>query len=264
MSISYRWLAGLLVAGSLFTNSAANAQATSTSVMAPVPGQILSAKRVFVSNAGSESYGSETYFRLTRYDGGPDRFYNQLYSALKNWGRYELTDSPATADIVYEARFSSPIVDKQTKYDFTYDPQLTLTILDPKTRVALWSLTEHIQPGSSRESDNRNFDSAVDRIVEKTKMLVESPTTRAQQPTLAEAAPVGAIETAHRQNQAKHAAIGSAIGTLGGVLFASRNFSPCPLGSGASCAGHRAFSTLGYVVGGAISGAVVGWFWPTR
>jgi len=263
VSISGLRLAGLFVVGFLLPNSAARAQATTSSVMAPVPDQILTAKRVFVSNAGSESYGSETYFRLTRYDGGPDRFYNQLYSALKKWGRYELTDFPATADVVYEVRFTSPIVDKQTKYEFTYDPQLSLAILDPKTRIALWSLTEHIQLGSNRQSDNRNFDSAVERIVEKAQMLVESPTTRAQR-TLADDAPVGAIEIAHRQNQAKHAAIGSAIGTLGGVLLGSRNFGPCPMDSGVSCSRDRALSTLGYVLGGAVGGALTGWFWPTR
>src|SRR5438067_5922717 len=50
-----------------FMSSAALAQ------RAPVPGQLLDARTVFVGNGGSESYGADSYFRLTRYDGGPDR-----------------------------------------------------------------------------------------------------------------------------------------------------------------------------------------------
>jgi hypothetical protein len=246
----------------LMSSSVASAQATA-SLLAPIPGQIVSARRIFISNAGSESYGSERYFHLTRYDGGQDRFYNQLYSAIKDWGRYELTDSPAMADVVYEVRFTNPVIDKETKDTFVYDPQLGVTILDPKTRVALWYLTEHIQPGRDKESDNKNFDSAVDRIVGKAKMLVESPTAARPQ-AATEIVPVGALETARRETRTKHAAIGTAIGTLAGGLVASREFNVCPMDSGANCSRSRALGTLGYLVSGAVSGALVGWIWPVR
>jgi hypothetical protein len=252
----------LILFSALVSGAPAAAQLASENPVAPVPHQLLAARRVFISNAGAESYGSETYFRLTKYDGGPDRFYNQLYAAMKNWGRYELADSPSTADVVYEARFTSPIVDKRTKADFVYDPQLGLTILDPKTRVALWSLTEHIQPGGNRESDNRNFDSAVERVVSKAKMLVEAPIAGNPRSSLTEFAPAGAIETARRQDQAKHATIGSAIGGLAGVLAASGQFHACPLGSSDGCGRGHALNTLGFIVGGAATGALIGWLWP--
>lgn len=255
---------GLLLVCAAMSGTVLGAQLAPERAVAPVPAQILTAKRVFISNAGGESYGSETYFRLTKYDGGPDRFYNQLYAAMKNWGRYELTDSPATADVVYEARFTSPIVDKRTKYDFVYDPQLTLTITDPKTRIALWSLTEHIEPARNRESDNRNFDFAVSRIVDKAKLLVESPTAGISGVSVSEVPPAGAIEFARRQDQARHAAIGSALGGLAGVLAASREFHACPVGSGENCSSTHALNTLGFIVGGAMSGAVIGWFLPGR
>lgn len=255
---------GLLLVAVLMSSIPARAQLASQNPVAPVPRQILTAKRVFISNAGAQSYGSESYFRLTKYDGGADRFYNQLYAAMKNWGRYDLTDSPSTADVVYEARFTSPIVDKRTKEDFVYDPQLGLTILDPRTRIALWSLTEHIQSGRDRGSDNANFDSAVERIVAKAKMLVESPIADKSRLSLTELAPAGAIEIAHRQDQAKHAGIGSALGALAGILAASPEFHACPLGSSAGCGSARAFNTLGFIVGGAAGGALIGWFWPGR
>src|SRR6266567_38086 len=48
---------------------------------APLPAQIFTARKVFVSNAGGDTLGD--------YSGGPDRAYNQLYTALKGWGRYD-------------------------------------------------------------------------------------------------------------------------------------------------------------------------------
>jgi len=268
-----RRIAGVVVAAALVSFSTADAQLTSPGVTAPVPGQILTAKRVFISNAGSESYGSQTYFRLTKYDGGPDRLYNQFYSAIKIWGRYELLDSPADADVVYEVRFTSPIVDKQTAHDLVYDPQLNVTIVDPKTRVALWSLTEHIQPARNRQGDNRNFDQAVARLVERTRMLASGSvaSTDASPQTIVDMAPVGAVETARFQEHWQHTLTGSVLGSVAGSLIAWATVRPSCSG-GFSCATadgiaserrtfHRRFTVA---VGGTITGAFIGWFWPTH
>jgi hypothetical protein len=252
----------LLISGVLLSGSLANAQETAQNVVAPVPGQILAAKRIFISNVGGETYGSESYFSLTRYDGGPNRFYNQFYAAMKHWDRYELTDSPATADVVYETRFSNPIVDKRTHQDLVYDPQLTLTILDPKTRIPLWSLTEHIQPARDRDADNRNFDAAVDRIVGEAKMLVGVPMSVAQQVSLTDLAPVGAVEFERRRQRTLHASIGSGLGLLAGSAFVASKSQICPVGSGPECGRGRALTALGYLATGAASGALIGWFWP--
>jgi hypothetical protein len=265
--------AGLVVAAALVSISAANAQLSSPGVTAPVPGQILTARRAFISNAGSESYGSQTYFRLTKYDGGPNRLYNQFYAAIKNWGHYELVDSPADADVVCEVRFTSPIVDKETAYDLVYDPQLNVTILDPKTRVALWSLTEHIQPARNREGDNRNFDQAVARLAERTRMLtsgsVSSSDARPQ--TLVDLAPVGAVETARRQEHWQHTVAGSLIGGVARSLIAwATVHSSCD--GGLSCATAEGIASqkatfnkrFRIAFGSTVAGAFVGWLWPAR
>jgi hypothetical protein len=275
MAFSNVGIGALLLVGAQISGQTLNAQTTSTNVVAAVPGQVLTAKRVFISNAGSESYGSESYFRLTKYDGGPDRFYNQLYAAMKTWGRFELTESPTSADVVYEARFTNPIVDKKSRNDgvyspqdnrndFIYDPQLNLTIIDPQTRVTLWSLTEHIQPGSNRESDNRNFDAAVDRMMARTKMLVESVAMPTADLSMTAMAPVGAIEAERLHERKTHAAAGMLVGAFGGSLLGSREDHICPMGSGANCGRSRALASLGYVVSGALSGALIGWLWPTH
>jgi hypothetical protein len=253
----------------LVFHPAANAQLTSHVVTAPIPGQIVAAKRVFISNAGSDSYGSESYFRLTRYDGGPDRFYNQFFAAMKDWGRYEIADSPANADMVCEVRFTSPIVDKQPRSDLVYDPQLKLTFVDPKTRVALWSLTEHIQAAGNNDADNRNFDQAVSRIVDRTRLLASGSISSAVDSgsrAMAAFAPTGALDAARRQQRLQHSAIGGGIGGVVGILAATRAVNSYCDG-GIKCANPRGKNALvigpTIAFGGIAVGALVGWLWPT-
>src|SRR4051812_6739792 len=96
-----------------------------TGIVAPVPRQIVTARSLFISNDGADTYGSETYYNLTKYDGGPDRLYNSYYTALKNAGRFSLADSPADADVVVSLRFANPFVEKTNEYSRIYDPQVT-------------------------------------------------------------------------------------------------------------------------------------------
>ena len=67
---------------------------------APVLLQIVAAQKVFISNAGGESF--ESVIDETVFNGGPDRPYNQFYASMKNWGRYQLVSSPTNADLVVE------------------------------------------------------------------------------------------------------------------------------------------------------------------
>lgn len=261
--------AGLVLLAALVLHPPANAQATSLALTAPVPGQIITAKRVFISNAGSESYGSESYFRLTRYGGGPDRFYNQFYAAMKNWGRYALADSPANADMVCEVRFTSPIVDKQPRLELVYDPQLNLTFVDPKTRVALWSLTEHIETAQNSVGDNRNFDQAVSRIVDRTRLLASGSASLAIDSaslSMAAFAPAGALDAAQHQQRLQHSAIGGAVGGLVGILAAMHAVNSYCDG-GIKCASPRGKTALligpTIAIGGIAAGALIGWLWPT-
>jgi hypothetical protein len=93
---------------------------------APLPSQILKARRVFVSNTGSG-------FDSSLWSGGPDRIYNEFYTAIKNGGRYELVAAPSDADLVLD-------VD-----EIPVARQLRLEMRDPKSGIVLWTIYEPIK-----------------------------------------------------------------------------------------------------------------------
>src|ERR1700722_10771796 len=79
------------------------AQQAAPVAIAPVPDLLLSAKKVFVSNAGADS-GLFPH----PFNGDPDRAYNEFYANVESWGRYRLVATPAEADLVFELQLTAP------------------------------------------------------------------------------------------------------------------------------------------------------------
>ena len=152
-----------------------SAQDQKVSVPAPLPAQIFTAKKVFVSNAGGDSLGE--------YSGGPDRVYDELYGALKGWGRYELAGAPADAELVFETSFSMPILGEAVSggggtlvsSKTLKDPQFRLAILDVKTHVLLWTFTEHLQNALLQANRDKNFEHAMAALVNDIKNVAGQP-----------------------------------------------------------------------------------------
>jgi hypothetical protein len=100
---------------------------------APIPSQILTAKKVFIANGG----GDESRNDDALFSGGPDRAYNEFYGAMKTWGRYELVGSPEDADLILEIR--QAVVQFQQKRvlgeseSAASDSQFRLVIREAKT-----------------------------------------------------------------------------------------------------------------------------------
>jgi hypothetical protein len=143
---------------------------------APVPAQIAAAKKVFVSNAGGESF--ETVIDQTVFDGGPDRPYNQFYAALKAWGRYQIVSSPSDADLVLEISW----VLTDTGLRLPVLGQLRLLIIDPKTHVTLWNVTEYVRGAILLGNRDKNFDQAMNTVVGRLKILALTPAPTATAP----------------------------------------------------------------------------------
>lgn len=98
---------------------------------APVPAQILAAKRIFIPNEGREC----VEFDQAGFPGGSNRAYDEFYAAMKRWGRYRIVDAPSKADLVFRFSFTCP----------SDNAQFRLTILDAKTGIELWGVTEPLQ-----------------------------------------------------------------------------------------------------------------------
>ena len=134
---------------------------------APLPNQIVTAKRVFIANGGGDDPGMPDPL----FSGGADRAYNQFYSAMKSAGRYELVGSPAEADLLLEIRFEV-VPDKRPNSGFwgdkgtadAYDAVFRLEIRDPKTTALLWAFNEHMEWAILKSNRNKNFDQASARI----------------------------------------------------------------------------------------------------
>lgn len=156
----------LITFGLLGLASSTEAQKTKPVNPAPVPSQILAARKLFVSNAGGESF--ETVIEQTVFNGGPDRPYNQFYGALKDWGRYDLTSSPADADLVLQISWNLA----DTGLRLPVLGQLRLNVIDPKTNIILWNLTEYVRGAILLGNRDKNFDQAMATLVNRLKLLM--------------------------------------------------------------------------------------------
>jgi hypothetical protein len=126
---------------------------------APIPAQILTVKKVFISNGGIDVVVLALFKDLAT----PDQAYNELYAAMKGWGRYEIVGSPADADLVLEIRFTSLLIDVGNL--ISYVPQLELAIFDAKTHFRLWTLTENVESASRKPTWERNFLLAMGNLI---------------------------------------------------------------------------------------------------
>jgi hypothetical protein len=149
----------------LAMSSALCAQQSKGFAPAPVPDQIAKAQKIFIANAGSESF--ETVMDETVFNGGPDRPYNEFYGAMKSAGRYELVSSPANADLVFEISWN--LADTGLKLPVL--GQLRLQVIDPHTRVLLWSFVEYVRGAILLGNRDKNFDQAMNTIVSRLKQI---------------------------------------------------------------------------------------------
>lgn len=139
---------------------------------APVPPELMTAKKIFLSNAGADS-GLFPH----PFSGDPDRAYNQFYADVLSWGRYQLVATPAEADLVFELQLSAPSgpsnADK-SKGASDPLPMFRLVIYDRPTHYALWALTESIAPAEKQKTHDHNFDEALASLVLDAGRLTKS------------------------------------------------------------------------------------------
>ncbi len=150
----------------LLTVPNADAKKAADPAPAPIPIQILTGKRVFVSNGESNA--------MTDI---PNLTYNEFYANMKSWGKYELAPAPADVDLVFEIRLVT-FTGKREFLGGYGNPevvQLHLLILDPKTRIVLWAFAENVEGAIMEGTARKNFDQAMVSLVDDVKKLATPP-----------------------------------------------------------------------------------------
>lgn len=83
--------------------------------------------------------------------------------------------APADAELAFEISFPCPAagmnVVRGDSLGPVYDPQLKLLVLDVKTRITLWGITEHVGMELLQSNRDKNFDRAMKELVDDLKSL---------------------------------------------------------------------------------------------
>jgi hypothetical protein len=142
---------------------------------APIPPQILAAKKVFLSNSGANGMA----FAILDRAGDTGQHFNQLYTAVKSSGRFEIVGAPSDADLVFELRFDSPSAacapGRQGILAPNPRPMLALTILDGKTHFTLWTIDEAVECAVLGKTWENNIAAGVEHLVRDLMSLAGQP-----------------------------------------------------------------------------------------
>jgi hypothetical protein len=147
-----------------FTFADAGAAQAQESPSAPVPAQLVTAGKIFISNAGGDIDPNTK--QLGEFVGLPIRPYNDFYAAMKSWGRYQIVAAPSDADLVFEISFSVSFIGGGGA-----DAKFHLVIVDPKTHVTLWAFTEYVETAILASNREKHFQQGMESTVADAKSL---------------------------------------------------------------------------------------------
>ncbi len=125
---------------------------------APLPSELLSAKKVFIAKGvGATAFTVE---------GGFDMAFDAFYTDMKSWGRYVIADEPEDADLVMQVSYTAASggthvygsTNTATNQTNVYSSQilnleLTLVVYDGHSKTELWSTS--VAPGTARRKKNQ-------------------------------------------------------------------------------------------------------------
>jgi hypothetical protein len=140
--------------------------------------KVTAAKKIFISNAGEN--------RQFAHDipGGVNETYNEFYAAIKQWGYFQLVDSAAQADLIFQIQGTEQLPDVEhtgmgvENKDYTatlYPPMLNLSIIDPATQTPLYEIVMRAGRGSNIPKGRIAFTQSIGVLTDKIKALVAAP-----------------------------------------------------------------------------------------
>jgi hypothetical protein len=149
---------------------------TSTQPASPaVIARVTAAKTIFLSNAGAnDSFNNEI-------TGGPNVAYNELYAALQQWGYFQLVDSPAHADLIFQIRGTelapnlAQTVDNLHIIAQQHAPHLVLTILSPSDATPIDTITTLAGRGTNISKGTIAFAQSIEWLTYQISTRVSAP-----------------------------------------------------------------------------------------
>ncbi len=137
----------------------------------PVPAQIGSAHTVFLANLGADA----------NFPVDATRTYNDISAALQGWGHYQIVDTPAQADLVFQIHAINPITGVggygRTGVYSVNTPSLEINILDAKTNVLLWTVDSPLYAAVRASKRESWYNVAVGNLISRVKVLAKQPLT---------------------------------------------------------------------------------------
>jgi hypothetical protein len=143
-------------------------RAQQTTPAAPVPAQIQQAQTIFLTNSGSDP----------NFPIDATKAYNDIYAALQTWGRYKLVNSPDQADLVFHLKAIAPLTDVSGNRGGVYSvtsPAFQLTIRDPKSNIALWTITSPVNVTGKNQVLERWVSISETNLVSRVKVVAGQP-----------------------------------------------------------------------------------------
>jgi hypothetical protein len=147
---------------------------------APVPAQIATARTVFLTNAGADAN-----FPLDE-----TQAYNSVLASLQSWGHYRFVNMPAQADLVFQLHDIAPITQLTGNRGGVYSvtsPAFQLTVIDPRTNLALWTVTSPVYAAGNKTARERWLALSVANLTSRIKVLAGTPLTPAETASLTQA-----------------------------------------------------------------------------
>jgi hypothetical protein len=152
----------------LVSSTIQTARAQHTTLNAPVPSQIQQAQTIFLTNSAADP----------NFPIDPTKAYNDIYAELQTWGRYKLVNSPEQADLVLQLRDIAPITDVTGNRGGVYSvtsPAFQLTILDPKSNIAIWTVTSPVNVTGKSQVFAHWVSISETNLVSRIKVLADVP-----------------------------------------------------------------------------------------
>lgn len=173
--LSLVFLAGLV-------SGAASARDRKDIPKAPLPSQILLAKKVFISKGvGATAFTVE---------GGFDLAFDAFYSDMKAWNRYMLTDKPEDADVVMQPSYTAESTltgvsgrGGNVSSERILTGNLLLVVYDSQLKTQLWSAS--VAPGTAfrKKNQEKEMVKAGEKLVSILKERVELSSPKPETPS---------------------------------------------------------------------------------